>query len=265
MTRKRILLLLAFVGSAVCWWPAIIEPSLEFPRWLLLPLVAFISGVSILLCNGRWWLAFVAAAAVGSFAGLLSGVILWPWSDGIARSYALIAVAIGTATATAAALICSLAAFLAVRRWPLSNRVARGAAWVLLGLCLAFGPTLLALTKPLVKRRVAHNESSAALRFASLQNALQRTRAETGAADSICDGQSIQKHYVGPPFTREDWRRILGNFVEEDEYMYGITCLPNGTYRLEVRPKMPKAYGYGDRIFCADESGEVPCDLKWNR
>jgi hypothetical protein len=161
MTRKRILLLLAFVGSAVCWWPAIIEPSLDFPRWILLALVALISGASILLCGGRGWLAFVAAAAGGSFAGLLSGVILWPSSDGIANSYALFAVVIGTAAAAGVALICGLAAFLAVRRWPLSSGAAKGALWVVLGLCLAFGPTLFALTKPLVKRRVVRQTASA--------------------------------------------------------------------------------------------------------
>ena len=89
MTRTSILFLLAFVASGVCWWPAIIEPSLDFPRWILLVLVALISGASILFQDGRGWLAFVAAAAAGSFAGLLSGVILWPSSDGITNSYAL--------------------------------------------------------------------------------------------------------------------------------------------------------------------------------
>jgi hypothetical protein len=49
MKRNRSLLLLAFVGSAVCWWPAIIELSLDFPRWILLAPVAFISGTSTLL------------------------------------------------------------------------------------------------------------------------------------------------------------------------------------------------------------------------
>lgn len=265
MIRNRILLLLAFVGSAVCWWPAIIEPSLDFPRWILLALVAFISGTSILLSRGPEWPAFVVATTVGSFAGLLSGVLLWPSPDGIANSYALVAVVIGTATSAGAALICGLAAFVAVRRWRLSNGAAQGATWVLLGLCLAFGPTLLALTKPLVKRRVVRNESIAAIRFASLKNALEITRADRGAAGSICDGQFLQKHYSGPPFTEEDWSRISGNYVEEDKYVYGISCLPSGNYLLEARPKMPKVYGYGVRIFCADASGEVACDPKWNR
>jgi hypothetical protein len=265
MTRTSILFLLAFVGSAVCWWPAIIEPSLDFPRWIPLALVALISGASILMRGGRGWLAFVAAPAGGSFAGLLSGVILWPSSDGIANSYALFAVVIGTAAAAGVALICGLAAFLVARRWPLSSGGAKGALWAVLGLCLAFGPTLFALTKSLVKHRVVRNESIAAIRFASLKKALELTRADRGAADSICDGQSPQKHYSGPPFTKEDWSRIAGNYVEEDKYVYMISCHQQGKYLLEARPKMPRVYGYGARIFCADESGKVACDLEWNR
>jgi hypothetical protein len=265
MTRNRILLLLALVGSAICWWPAIVEPSLDFPRWILPALVAFLSCASILLSKGRGWLAFVLVTAAGSFAGLLSGVLLWPSSDGIANSYALIAVLIGTATAAGAALICGLATFLALRRWPQSVRAAQGVAWALLGVCLAFGPTLLALTKPLVMRRVVRNESTAAIRFASLKNALELTRVDRGATDSICDGQSLQKQYSGPPFTEEDWSRICGNYVEEEEYVYAISGSPLGNYLLEARPKMPRVYGYGARIFCADASGEVACDPKWNR
>jgi hypothetical protein len=265
MARKRFLLLL-FVGSAVCWWPAIIEPSLDFPRWILLALVALISGTSILLWGGRGWLTFVAAAAGGSFAGLLSGVILWPWADGIARSYALIVVVIGSAAAAGVALICGLAAFLTVRRWPaVSNGTAKGALWVVLGLCLASGPTLFALTKPQVKLRVVRNESIAAIRFASLKKALELTRSDRDVADSICDGQSLQKHYSGPPFTKEDWSRMCGNYVEEDKYVYMISSHQQGKYLLEARPKMPRVYGYGARIFCADESGVVACDLQWNR
>lgn len=260
MTRNRILLLLTFAGSGVCWWPAIIEPSLDFPRWILLALVALFTFASTLLRGGRGSWVFVVVAVAGSFAGMVSGVILWPSSDGIANSYALIAVAIGTAAATGAALIGGLAALLAARKKPLSNRTARGALWVVLTLCLAFGTTLFVLTKPLVKRRVARNESIAAVRFASLKNAVEQTRTVGGAADSICDGHSLQKRYSGPPFAREDWSRISGNYVEEDKYVYMISCRQQGRYLLEARPKMPRVYGYGARIFCADESGEVACD-----
>jgi hypothetical protein len=241
------------------------EPSLDFPRWILLALVALFTGAPILLRGGCGWLAFVAAAASGSFAGLLSGVVLWPSSDGIARSYALFFVAIGTAVAAGIALISGLAAFLAARRWPVSSGAAKGALSVLLGLCLAFGPMLFALTKPLVKRRVVRNEAIAAVRFASLKKALELTRADTGAAVDICDGQSPQKHYSGPPFTKEDWSRIAGNYVQEDGYVYMISCRQQGKYSLEARPKMPRVYGYGARIFCADESGVVACAPEWNR
>jgi hypothetical protein len=186
---------------------------------------------------------------------MVSGVILWPSSDGIANSYALIAVAIGTAAATGAALIGGLAALLAGRKMPDSNRAARGAFWVVLTLCLAFGATLFALTKPLVKRRVARNESIAAVRFASLKDAVEQTR--TGGVPQTASAMGIpcKKHYSGPPFTKEDWSRISGNCVEEDKYVYTISCHQQGRYLLEGRPKMARVYGYGARIFCADESG----------
>jgi hypothetical protein len=264
MTRNTILLLLTLAGSGVCWWPAIIEPSLDFPRWILLALVALFTFASTLLRCGRGSRVYVVAAVAGSFAGMVSGVILWPSSDGIANSYALIAVAIGTAAATGAALIGGLAALLAGRKMSDSSRAARGAFWVVLTLCLAFGPTLFVLTKPLVKRRVARNESIAAVRFASLKKAVEQTRTGGGAADSICVGHSLQKHYSGPPFTKEDWSRISGNYVEEDKYVFAISCRQQGRYLLEARPKMPRVYGYGARIFCADESGEVACDPEWN-
>ncbi len=265
MTRNGILLFLTFAGSGVCWWPAIIEPSLDFPRWILLALVAIFTCVSTLLWGGRGSLALVAAAVIGSFTGLLSGVILWPSSDGIANSYALIAVVIATAAAAGAALIGGSAAFLAGRKRPVSNGAVRGVLWVALALCLAFGPVFFLLTKPLVKLRVARNESIAAVRFAALRKAVEQTKAAGGAADGICDGQSLQMHYSGPPFTREDWIRISGNYVEEDKYVYMISCRQQGGYLLEARPKMPRVYGYGARTFCANESGEVACNPEWNR
>jgi hypothetical protein len=260
MTRNRILLFLTFVGSAVCWWPAIIEPSLDFPRWILLVPVTFISGTSILLSGGRGWPAFIASIAGGSFAGLLSGVMIWPSPDGIAQTYALFVVLIGTAAAAVAALLGGSAAYLAVgKRW-LSSGAAKSALWIVLGLCLAIGPALFAITQPLVQRRVARNESIAAVRFASLKNALGQARADRGA-DSVCTGQTLEKYYSGPPFTKDDWIRISGNYVEEDKYVYTVRCLQPGKYLLEVQPKMPKVYGYGARLFCANESGDVACNL----
>jgi hypothetical protein len=127
--------------------------------------------------------------------GILSGVILWPSSDPIANSYALFAVMAGTAAGGGAALIGGSAAFLAGWIRPVSNGAVKGSLWFVLGLCLAFGPTLFALIKPLVKRRVARNESIAAVRFASLRKAVEQTRTGGGAAASICDGHSLQKHY----------------------------------------------------------------------
>lgn len=267
MTQKRILLPLTFAGSAVCWWPAIITPSLNFSRWLLILLVALITCVPTLLQSGRDAIAFIGAATAGSCVGILSGVILWPSPDPIANSYALFAVLIGTAAGAGAALVGGSVAFLAVWIRPVSNGAVRAALWALLALCLAFGPVLFALTKPLIKLRIARNESIAAARFSSLKNAVEQTKASVGegAPGNICDGQSLQKHYLGPHFNEQDWSRISGNYVEEDGYVYMISCRQQGRYLLEARPKMPVAYGTGVRTFCADESGEVACAQEWNR
>ena len=53
--------------------------------------------------------------------------------------------------------------------------------------------------------------------------------------------------------------------MEEDKYVYMISCHEQGKYLREARPKTPRVYGYGARIFCADELGNVPCALEWNR
>jgi hypothetical protein len=53
--------------------------------------------------------------------------------------------------------------------------------------------------------------------------------------------------------------------MEEDKYVYMISCYQQGRYLLGARPKMPKVYGYGARIFCTNESGKAACDLEWNR
>jgi hypothetical protein len=254
MTRNGVLLVLTFLGSAVCWWPAIIEPGLDFPWWILFVTVGLIAGFSTWLCGAQTWPGFVAAAAGGSFAGLLSGFALWPLLDGIAQSYAGIAIVLGTVAAGLAAVICGLASSFAARSWPFTNGAARRVLWVVLGLCLAVGPTLMAITKPLVNRRMARYESIAAMRFASLKQALQQTKAESGGTGNVCDRQSVQKHYSGLPFTLDGWSRIYGNYVEEDHYVYAITCHEEGRYLLEARPKMPRGYGYGERLFCADES-----------
>jgi len=84
MSRDNLLIILAVIGSALCWWPATIEPSLDFPRWLLLALIALMTALATALSDGR---RFVIASTVGTFTGQCSGFALFPLSDGIASSY----------------------------------------------------------------------------------------------------------------------------------------------------------------------------------
>jgi len=118
MSRDTLLVALTATGSALCWWPAIIEPSVDFSRWILLVLVALITGLATTLSDGRW-LRFVAACTIGAFVGLCVGFVLFPSSDGIANSYAPIAVVV----ATLATLFVSLVAGLVGRSYRCRIRI----------------------------------------------------------------------------------------------------------------------------------------------
>ena len=103
MNRDTLLIVLTAAGSALCWWPAAIEPSVDFPRRILFGLVALITGLATILSNDRW-LHFVVASTVGALAGLWAGLFLFPSTDAIATSYAPLFIA----AATIAAFIVSL-------------------------------------------------------------------------------------------------------------------------------------------------------------
>jgi hypothetical protein len=132
----------------------------------------------------------------------------------------------------------------------------------LLGL-VAFGPVTLALTPPLVGYRIVRNDRVAAERFTSLKNAVERTAAEAGDPKRICDGSALQRHYDGPPFSDEDWRRITGNYVRQNGYVFMVYCREQGGYTIDARPS--RARGDGTRQFCTDESGRLGCNMEWNR
>jgi hypothetical protein len=258
MRSDAFLVFLAVMGSALCWWPVSMEPNLDLPLWVPLACAALCIGLSTTLSRRRWSL-FVLASAIGAFGGLcLSYAIWWP-SDPIAGPLVPYSVAAGTI----AVLLLSLVAGLAGRKLSPLTEAYRSTIWVaLLGL-VAFGPVTFALTPPLVGYRIARNDRVAAERFASLKNAVERTAAEAGDPKRICGGSALQRHYAGPPFSDEDWRRITGNYVKQDGYFFMVYCRENGGYTVDAGPVRDR--GDGTRRFCTDESGRLGCGMEWNR
>lgn len=233
------------------------EPNLGFPGWLPLVFVAIGTGLSTILSCGRS-LRFLVASTVGTFAGLCILAIWWP-TDPIARPFLPYAVAV----ATLAAAVVSLVAGLVVQKISVSNEKSRRALWLALICCFAFGPVAVALTPPLVARRVRRNDRIAVERFESLKNAVEQTMAEAGDPGRICDGLSLKRHYSGPPFSEEDWNRITANYVKQDGYSFMVYCREKGGYTIDANPFGGKADG--TRRFCTDELGRVGCGMDWNR
>jgi hypothetical protein len=175
MNRGTLLIVLTAAGSAFCVWPAATEPSIDFPRWILLVLIALITGLATILSNARW-LHFAVASTVGVLAGLWTGLVLFPPSDAISASYyPLFSVA-----AAMAVFVVSLRAALLCRNLSASRKTLRRSVWLVFASCVAFGPIALALTPPVVGHRVATNDRMAAERFESLKSAVEGTVAEGG-------------------------------------------------------------------------------------
>ena len=253
MRKNTLLLILTATGSALCWWPAIIEPSLDFSRWLLLAPIAMITVLSTALDNAGW-LRLVAAASLGTFAGLCSGFVIWPVEDEIAQPYAGLAVVV----ATFAVVLVSFAGGLVGRKLAVSNRTVRRTVWTALICCVAIGPVALALTPTLVAHRMARNDRLAAQRFQSLKTALEQTKAEAGGPARTCDGQALRRHYSGPSFSEEDWRQLVyytGDRAMQGGYVFEIHCHEENGYTIGAWPVSPK--GDGTRRFCTDDSGQV--------
>jgi hypothetical protein len=253
MRRDMLLVSLTVVGAGLCWWPEIIEPNLDLPVWLALVLVALCTGLTSLLSDHRW--RFVVAAGVGSLAGLCSGMALWPPSDPIAASYGLFVIAAGAG----ASLVVSVSALLLaalLRNWGERHGVA---VWIALVCAVAAGPLLLAATPPVVAYRVAHNDRLARERFLLLKDAVERAIAENGPGEAFCDGQVLRRFYTGPRFSDESWRYIVGNFVKQDGYMFGINCLGGrGVYTIDAMPARGKADG--TLRLCTDQTKIVGCE-----
>lgn len=99
---------LTLSGSALCWWPLLIEPNLDLPWWV--PLLCIALGASLSTVLGpREWLWFLVAAAIGAFAGLCAGYGIWWPSDPIAGPWVPISVAVNTALAGIVATVAAVA------------------------------------------------------------------------------------------------------------------------------------------------------------
>jgi hypothetical protein len=257
MRNRRVLVVLSFVGSGLCWGPLVIEPNLGLPWWTPLACVALGASLATLLCPEDWrW--FSIASAIGAFSGLCVSFVIW-WPTGpIAGSW----VPVGIAVLTVLAVLAALVACLTGRRVRLLTTAYRRAAWLALAGCIGIGPVLLALTPPLVARRIALNDQAAAARFKSLRNAARQTALDPKDQGRLCDGEVLKRHYSGPGFSNDDWQRITGNYVKQDGYVFMVYCREQGGYTIDAMPA--RIHGDGNRHFCADESGRTGCGLDFN-
>lgn len=256
---STVLVVIAVAGSALAWWPLCIDPNLDLPFWVPLLIIAWLAALSTILSGGRW-LRFAVASSLATFAGIYTGSVIWLPKDPIAASYTPIVVLV----ATLAAALVSLLAGLAVRWLPISSGLSlRRALWIACIACAASGPVALALTPPLVARRVANNDRLAEQRFLSLKRAVEQTVAESGGPARLCDGKSLRARYSGPAFSDRDWHYIAGNYVRVDGYEFGIWvyCPDPHAYLVDVAPAHGKADG--SRRFCADEGGAIGCGMEW--
>jgi hypothetical protein len=255
MKEDSLLVVLTLAGSSLWWWPLTIWPNLDLPWWFPLAFILLLTGLATTLSGGRW-LRFVVASAAGTLAGLCSGYTIWP------PTYDEIPVLYLAVAATLATIVVSAVASLAARKVSVSNEKRR-VVWTALLCCIVLGPILLALTPPLVAHRLSRNQRIAAERFESLKNAVERTRIDSGDPARICEGQVLKQHYSGPPFSEEDWRRITGNYVDQEGYAFGIYCREKDGYTIHAFPIRGKADG--TLRFCTDESRKIGCDMEFNR
>lgn len=243
MRRDALWVVLTVVGPVLWWWPVWMEPSLDLPWWLPLGVIALWTGLSTIL-SGGFWLRFVVACTVGTFGGL-SGLAFWWPTDPIARTYLVYTVPL----LTLAAMVASLVGGLAARKLSVLNEKRRRLIWLALVCCFAFGPTAIALTPPLFAHRVSRNDQLAAERFEALKTAVRQTADEAGGPAGICDGRALKQNYSGPPFSEEDWRRITGNYVRQDGYVFMVYCHEEGGYKIHAWPPFEDGKREGTRTF----------------
>ena len=254
--KNVLLVILTAAGSAICWWPVTMVPSLDLPQWSPLIVVALLTAISAIL-SGELWLRVLLASSAGTFAGLVASAIIWPPADPEAAGFLPFVIIVTVAAAAAVSLIASLT----MRKLSALNIKNGRLLWIIFGLCLVIGPVTVAITPILVARRVARNDQLAELRFGALKRAAELAAAQNGGPDRICEGPFLKQHYSGPRFSETDWGFIKGNYVRQDGYMFGIWCHQQSGYTIDVRPFRGREDG--TRNFCTDESGRIGCGSGW--
>lgn len=144
------LIVMVAAGSALCWWPVIIQPNLDLPVWKT-PLIclALIAALATALSDeGAGWL--MSASILGVFAGICFGFRLWWTTDNNDAPYVL---TIGLATLVSIPVsVIAVAAGLALREAKIAQKNRRLIWCAFLG-SFAFAPTVVVLTPLLLSRR----------------------------------------------------------------------------------------------------------------
>jgi hypothetical protein len=149
MQRNTLLIVMVAAGSALCWWPVIIQPNLDLPVWKT-PLIflALITALATALSNeGAGW--FMSASILGVFAGICCGFRLW-WPTDNDVPYVL---AVGVATLVSIPVsVIAVAAGVALRESKIAQKNRR-LIWCAFLSSFAFAPMVVALTPLLLTRR----------------------------------------------------------------------------------------------------------------
>jgi hypothetical protein len=256
MRRETVtLVLLTFVGSAVCWLPIIISPHLEIWPWYTFFTTGFSACLAGMLRPDRWGL-FIISSSSGTLLGQCVGYAIWPPADGITATYVPIAVIVTTLLVAVATM---LTAFLG-SRIPATAKPLKIAASALLVLPAVFWLAALAATPSLAQRRIVRNQHFAEQRLFSLFHAAEATIVTPSTSARLCDGSVLRRNYTGRPFSDNDWTRITGNYVLQDRYMFMVYCQEKEGFTIHASPK---EFGQdGNRSFCTDQSGQLGCGME---
>ena len=130
MRKEILLLILTATGSALCWWPVILEPSIDLPLLVPIAIFAVITSLATVLLEKRR-ARIAVAAIVGSFVGSSLGFMVLPFTDEIGHTYWPFA----TMVITLAAVVVSTVLILAMRTVTVANEAVRRLLWLALVGC----------------------------------------------------------------------------------------------------------------------------------